>query len=58
MDNDEKLKLATSVPEPPELTTEALRQIGDQAKQWRTAFALQTSGMEVMTADDLKVRAR
>lgn len=59
MDNDErKLKLATQVPDPPELTAEVLRQIEDEAREWRVAFSSHTAAMEIIAAEDLKVRAR
>ncbi len=53
-----KIKLATEVPDPPQLTPAVMREIADEAREWHTAFTEQTVPMEKITADDLKVRAR
>lgn len=58
MDQKPKIKLARTVPEPPPIT-EALRdQLVAEARIWRAEVAERVKAIELVTADDLRVRAR
>lgn len=58
IDETKKVKLVQEVPEPPRLTPADLKQVDEEARAWHEAFTRQTASMEVITSDDLKVRAR
>lgn len=53
-----KLKLATHLPEPPPLTEEQWRELEAEAARAGQAIALATRGVELLTADDLRIRLR
>ena len=57
-DQNKRVKLVQEVPDPPQLTPAVLRRVNEEARAWHEAFTRQTASMEVITAEDLKVRAR
>lgn len=54
----DKVRLVTNVPEPPELTPEVLDEIAAQARSWHAEFVRQTAPMEWLTGDDLRILVR
>lgn len=54
-DNTNKIKVVSKVSDPPAITTADLSRIQQESQQLHEAF---TARMEILTADDLKVRAK
>lgn len=57
-DNTNKVKVVSKVSTPPELSADDLSRIQQEAQRLHEAFTARTAGMEILTADDLKVRAK
>jgi hypothetical protein len=50
------IKVVSTVSDPPTLTDEDLSRIQLESQRLHAAFTARTAGMEVLTADDLKIR--
>ncbi len=57
-DNTNKIKAVSKVSDPPTLSAADLTRIQQESERLHTAFTERTAGMEILTADDLKVRAK
>lgn len=57
-DNTNKIKVVSKVSDPPALSVADLSRIQQESKRLHDAFTARTASMEVLTADDLKVRAK
>ncbi len=57
-DNTNKIKVVSTVSDPPALTTADLSRIQQESQRLHEAFTARTASMEILTADDLKVRAK
>ncbi|HWU87415.1 MAG TPA: hypothetical protein VN253_09075 [Kofleriaceae bacterium] len=57
-DNTNKIKVVSKVSDPPALSAADLARIQQESERLHTAFTKRTASMEILTADDLKVRAK
>jgi len=57
-DNTSKIKVVSEVSDPPDITTADLSRIQQESRQLHEAFTARTGSMEILTIDDLKVRAK
>jgi hypothetical protein len=57
-DNTNKIKVVSQVSDPPAITTADLSRIQQESQRLHEAFTTRTSSMEILTVDDLKVRAK
>ncbi len=57
-DNTNKTKVVSKVSDPPALSTADLSRIQQEFAQLYAAFTARTASMEILTGDDLKVRAK
>lgn len=53
-----RAKLVTDVSDPPKLGTADIERIGQESQRLHDAFNARTASMEILTADDLKVRVK
>ena len=58
MAGEREIKIVTEVPNPPEVTPELLQKVSTEARDWRESYSAQTEGMETVTPEELKVRAK
>jgi hypothetical protein len=56
--NTDKIKVVSKVSAPPELSAADLSRIQQESQRLHEAFTARTASMEILTADDLKVRAK
>ena len=56
--NKIKIKIVSKVSDPPAITTADLSRIEQESQRLHEAFTARTARMEILTADDLKVRAK
>ena len=57
-DNTNKIKIVSKVSDPPALSAADLSRIQQESQRLHDAFTTRTASMEILTADDLKVRAK
>jgi len=57
-DNTNKIKVVSKVSDPPAITTADLSRIQQESQQLHEAFTARTARMEILTVDDLKIRAK
>jgi hypothetical protein len=57
-DNTNKIKVVSKVSDPPALTAADLARIQQESQRLYEAFIARTASMEILTADDLKVRVK
>ena len=57
-DNTNKIKVVSKVSDPPTLSEDALSRIQQESQRFHDAFTARTASMELLTVDDLKVRAK
>jgi len=57
-DTTTKIKVVAKVSDPPALSAADLSRIQQESQRLHDAFTARTASMEVLTADDLKVRAK
>lgn len=57
-DNTSKIKVASNVSDPPTLSATDLSRIQQESQRLHDAFTARTASMEVLTVDDLKIRAK
>lgn len=57
-DNTNKTKVVSKVSDPPALSAADLSRIQQESVQLHAAFTARTASMEILTGDDLKVRAK
>lgn len=50
------IKIVTEVSDPPVLSADDVRRIQHEGQRLHEAFIARTAGMEILTADELKVR--
>lgn len=53
-----KIKVVSTVSEPPALTATDLSRIQQESQRLHEAFTARTAHMEILTVDDLKVRVK
>jgi len=57
-DNTSKIKVVSKVSDPPALSAADLARIQQESQRLHDAFMARTASMEILTVDDLKVRAK
>lgn len=57
-ESSSKLKLARGLPKPKPFTAEQLRQMKEEAKEARRVVEAAKRRIEMLTADDLRIRLR
>ncbi len=57
-ENTNKIKVVSKVSDPPALSAADLTRIQQESVRLHTAFTERTASMEILTVDDLKVRAK
>jgi hypothetical protein len=57
-DNTHKSKVVSKVSDPPALSAVDLSWIQQESQRLHDAFTARTASMEILTADDLKVRVK
>jgi hypothetical protein len=57
-DNTNRIKVVSEVSDPPTLSTTDLSRIQQESQRLHDAFTARTASLEILTADDLKVRAK
>lgn len=57
-DNTNRIKVVSQVSDPPVITPADLNRIQQESQEVRDAFASRTARMEILTVEDLKVRAK
>jgi len=57
-DAAKKTTLVVDLPDPPEMTDSVRSRLLAKSKEWRDDFSQKVAEMEVITADDLRARAR
>jgi hypothetical protein len=55
---ENKIKVVSKVSDPPALSAADLTRIQQESERLHTAFTERTASMEILTVDDLKVRAK
>lgn len=53
-----KVRLARDVPVPPAITDQVREQLAAEAREWRAEVAGKVAAIELVTSEDLRVRAR
>jgi hypothetical protein len=56
--HDTKIELVSTVSDPPVLTVADLARIQQESQRLHEAFIARTASMEILTADDLKIRVK
>ena len=57
-DNTNKIKVVSTVSDPPALSPIDLTRIQQESQRLHEAFTARTASMEILTVDDLKIRAK
>lgn len=57
-DNTNKVKVVSRVSDPPTLTPADVVRIQEESQRLHEAFTARTASMEILTVDDLKIRAK
>lgn len=57
-DNTNGIKVVSKVSDPPALSVADLSRIEQESQRLHEAFTARTASMEILTVDDLKVRAK
>lgn len=57
-DNTNKIKVVSKVSDPPAITMGDLSRVQQESQRLHEAFTARTVSMEILTVDDLKVRAK
>lgn len=57
-DNTNKIKVVSKVSDPPAISATDLSRIQQESQRLHEAFTARTASMEILTVDDLKVRAK
>jgi len=56
--NTNNIKIVSKVSDPPALSAADLSRIQQESQRLHDAFTARTASMEILTADDLKVRTK
>ena len=57
-DNTNKIKVVSTVSDPPAFSVADLSRIQQESQRLHDAFTARTASMEILTADDLKIRVK
>lgn len=58
MAGDDKIKVVSKVSDPPTFSMDDLSRIQQESERLHDAFTARTASMEILTADDLKIRVK
>ncbi len=58
MADDSKIKVVSKVSDPPAFSAADLSRIEQESQRLHDAFTARTASMEILTADDLKIRVK